>query len=117
MRRIAASSVAQIGKLSRLPASLRCTRLSRPLDERHPGSASNLPPTVTARRSFSHAIAEGDGISVIVPVDDPDGARSAETQRAEALLVRRDPRTIRDACRLPILWRADELADDTPEVA
>ena len=38
------------------------------------------------RRSFSHAIAEGDGISVIASVDDPDGARSAESQRAEALL-------------------------------
>jgi indole-3-glycerol phosphate synthase len=71
---------------------------------------------MTARRSFSHAIAEGDGISVIVPVDDPDGARSAESQRAEALLVGSDPRTIRDACRLPILWRATELADDVAEM-
>ena len=41
---------------------------------------------MTDRRSFSHAIAEGDGISVIASVDDPDSARSAEAQRAEALL-------------------------------
>src|SRR5438067_11981052 len=40
MRRIAASSVAPIALLSALPASLRCTRLSRPLAERHSGSAS-----------------------------------------------------------------------------
>jgi hypothetical protein len=40
MRRIAASSVAPIAQLSALPASLRCTRLSRPLDERHSGSTS-----------------------------------------------------------------------------
>jgi len=62
---------------------------------------------MTSRRSFSHAIAEGDGISVIVAVEDPDTARSAEAQRAEALLVGSDPRAIRDACALPILWRAD----------
>ena len=44
-----------------------------------------------AERSFSHAIAEGDGISVIAAVEDPDAARAAETQRAEALVVRGDP--------------------------
>jgi len=38
------------------------------------------------RRSFSHAIAEGDGISVIASVDDPDSARSAESQRAEVAM-------------------------------
>jgi indole-3-glycerol phosphate synthase len=61
---------------------------------------------MTERRSFSHAIAEGDGISVIAAVDDPDSARSAEAQRAEALLVRADPRPIRAASSLPILWHA-----------
>ena len=39
-RRIAASSVVPIVELSGLTASLRCTRLSRPLDERHSGSIS-----------------------------------------------------------------------------
>jgi indole-3-glycerol phosphate synthase len=62
---------------------------------------------MTDRRSFSHAIAEGDGISVIASVDDPDAARHAESQRAEAVVVLGDPRPIREATGLPILWRAD----------
>ena len=57
---------------------------------------------MTGRRSFSHAIAEGDGISVIASVDDPESARSAEAQRAEALVVRTDPRPIREASTLPM---------------
>jgi len=60
-----------------------------------------------AQRRFSHAIAEGDGISVIAAVEDPDAARAAEEQRAEALVVRGDPSTVRAASSLPILWRAD----------
>jgi indole-3-glycerol phosphate synthase len=60
-----------------------------------------------ADRSFSHAIAEGDGISVIAAVEDAEAARSAESQRAEALVVRGDPSAVREATSLPILWRAD----------
>src|SRR3954451_20491878 len=56
---------------------------------------------------FSHAIAEGDGISVIAAVEDPESARAAEAERAEALVVRGDPGALRDATSLPILWRAD----------
>src|SRR5437588_13095578 len=56
---------------------------------------------------FSHAIAEGDGISVIAAVEDADSARAAEEQRAEALVVRGDPAALRDATGLPSLWRAD----------
>jgi len=59
-----------------------------------------------ANSRFSHAIAEGDGISVIAAVDDPDSARAAEEQRAEALVVRSDPAAVRSATSLPILWRA-----------
>ncbi len=59
-----------------------------------------------ANSRFSHAIAEGDGISVIVAVEDPDAARAAEAQRAEALVVRNDPTAVRGATTLPILWRA-----------
>jgi indole-3-glycerol phosphate synthase len=69
------------------------------------------------RRSFSHAIAEGDGISVIAAVHDPDGARSAEAQRAEALVVRADPRAIRAASSLPILWRAEVEMSEAVESA
>jgi indole-3-glycerol phosphate synthase len=60
-----------------------------------------------ADRSFSHAIAEGDGISVIAAVEDADAARAAESQRAEALVTRGDPTAVREATSLPILWRAD----------
>ena len=60
-----------------------------------------------ADRSFSHAIAEGDGISVIAAVEDADAARAAEEQRAEALVVKGDPAAVRDATSLPILWRAN----------
>ena len=59
-----------------------------------------------AQSRFSHAIAEGDGISVIAAVEDADSARAAEQQRAEALVVRGDPAAIRAASALPILWRA-----------
>jgi indole-3-glycerol phosphate synthase len=38
-------------------------------------------------------------------------------QRAEALLVRADPRPIREASSLPILWRAAEPLDDAVEHA
>jgi indole-3-glycerol phosphate synthase len=60
-----------------------------------------------AQRRFSHAIAEGDGISVIAAVEDPASARAAEEQRAEALVVRGDPTAVREASSLPILWRAE----------
>src|SRR5579859_7369305 len=56
--------------------------------------------------AFSHAIAEGDGISVIAAVEDADAARAAQTQRAEALVVVRDPAAVRGATALPCLWRA-----------
>ncbi len=66
---------------------------------------------------FSHAIAEGDGISVIAAVDDPESARAAEEQRAEALVVRSNPAHLRDATSLPILWRADVSLDEASAVA
>jgi indole-3-glycerol phosphate synthase len=59
-----------------------------------------------ATSRFSHAIAEGDGISVIAAVEDPDAARAAEEQRAEALAVRGDPTAVREVTSLPILWRS-----------
>lgn len=70
-----------------------------------------------APRSFSHALAEGDGISVIAAVEDPDSARAAEQQRAEALVVRGDPTAVREASSLPILWRADVSFDQASTAA
>lgn len=72
---------------------------------------------MTAARRFSHAIAEGDGISVIAAVEDADAARAAEDQRAEALVVVRDPATVREATVLPILWRAEADLERAAEVA
>jgi indole-3-glycerol phosphate synthase len=66
---------------------------------------------------FSHAIAEGDGISVVAAVDEPDAARAAEAQRAEALVVDADPARLRESTRLPILWRGDSAIDRAAEVA
>jgi indole-3-glycerol phosphate synthase len=66
---------------------------------------------------FSHAIAEGDGISVVAAVGDPDAARAAEAQRAEALVVDADPASLRESTRLPILWRADSALERAAVVA
>ena len=69
-----------------------------------------------ATGSFSHAIAEGDGISVVAAVEDADAARAAEAKRAEALVVTANPAAVRDATSLPILWRAEipfELASSS----
>ena len=72
---------------------------------------------MSASRRFSHAIAEGDGISVVAAVEDADAARAAEAQRAEALVVNGDPARLREATRLPILWRADAAIDRAAEIA
>ena len=68
-------------------------------------------------RRFSHAIAEGDGISVVAAVEDAEEARAAEEQRAEALVVHGDPARLREATRLPILWRADAVVERAVEAA
>jgi indole-3-glycerol phosphate synthase len=57
-------------------------------------------------RRFSQAISEGDGISVIVEVDDPAAAQSAQEQGAEAIGLRSVLAGIHDATELPILWLA-----------
>ncbi|MFL5960801.1 MAG: hypothetical protein ACJ75G_11100 [Gaiellaceae bacterium] len=68
-------------------------------------------------RRFSHAIAEGDGISVVAAVEDAQAARAAEAQRAEALVVVGDPALVREATGLPILWRAESALERAVEVA
>jgi indole-3-glycerol phosphate synthase len=54
-------------------------------------------------RRFSQAISEGDGISVIVEVDDAEVAHAAEADGAEAFVVSSDASAIRGASDLPIL--------------
>jgi indole-3-glycerol phosphate synthase len=60
---------------------------------------------VTGARRFSQAISEGDGISIVVPVDDPDRARAAEEEGAEALALHAAVEALREATSLPLLWR------------
>jgi hypothetical protein len=60
---------------------------------------------VVGSRRLSQAISEGDGISLIVPVSDVDGARSAEAQGAEGLVVSAALGGLREATSLPVLWR------------
>jgi indole-3-glycerol phosphate synthase len=60
---------------------------------------------VTGARRFSQAISEGDGISIVVPVRDPETARAAEEQGAEALVLHSQVESIREATNLPMLWR------------
>ena len=61
-----------------------------------------------ASRRFSQAIAEGDGISVVVDVRGDADARSAEQQGAEALVVHGDIGAVRASTELPILIRSIE---------
>jgi hypothetical protein len=80
---------------------------------------------VPGSRRLSQRISEGDGIAIIVCVDDVDGARAAEEQGAKAIAVYSAIDGIRGATSLPLLWigagtpseadairiRPDELTD------
>jgi indole-3-glycerol phosphate synthase len=68
-----------------------------------------------AARRFSQAISEGDGISVLVEVGDLDGARAAESDGAEALVLRARLPGVRDVSELPILWRAEGPLTDAAQ--
>jgi hypothetical protein len=53
---------------------------------------------------LSQAIAEGDGISVLVEVADGSAAGTAEHQGADGLVVRGAARDMREASQLPLLF-------------
>jgi hypothetical protein len=59
---------------------------------------------VPGPRRLSHHISEGDGIAIIVCVDDAGGARDAEEQGAKALAISSVIAGIREATSLPLLW-------------
>jgi indole-3-glycerol phosphate synthase len=67
---------------------------------------------VTGSRRFSQAISEGDGISIVVPVRDPDTARAAEEQGAEAIALHGTVHAVREATSLPLLWRPHGMPHD-----
>jgi hypothetical protein len=58
---------------------------------------------VTGPRRLSHAISDGDGISLIVSVRGPDDARRAEAAGAGALLAEGELEAIRAVSGLPIV--------------
>jgi NAD(P)H-dependent flavin oxidoreductase YrpB (nitropropane dioxygenase family) len=67
-------------------------------------------------RLLSHAIAEGDGISLVATVDDAEAARAAEAAGAEGVLVSSGREgslaAIREAVSVPIVFFWDfETAD------
>jgi hypothetical protein len=68
---------------------------------------------VTGVRRLSQAIAEGDGISVLVEVADGADARTAQEQGAEGLVVRRHAADMRGSTELPLLafGLASEVGD------
>ena len=71
---------------------------------------------VTGPRRFSQAISEGDGISIIAEVREPEAARLAESDGAEGVLVHSGLEGqllgIREAVSVPILFYWDgEVAD------
>ena len=67
-------------------------------------------------RRLSQRISEGDGISIIVCVDDAGAARDAESQGAEAVAVNGAIDGIRDATSLPLLWIGTGAPSDADAV-
>ena len=55
-------------------------------------------------RHLSQRISEGDGIAIIVRVEDVEGARTAEAQGAKAIAIAGAIEGIRQATTLPLLW-------------
>jgi indole-3-glycerol phosphate synthase len=55
-------------------------------------------------RRLSQAISEGDGISLLVPVDAVEDARAAEDSGAEGIVVTRRVDGLREATTLPVLY-------------
>jgi indole-3-glycerol phosphate synthase len=63
-------------------------------------------------RRFSQAISEGDGISLLADVRDADGAREAEADGAEGVVVREWIEGMREATELPILLCRQSSLED-----
>ena len=71
---------------------------------------------MTGSRRLSQRISEGDGISIIVCVDDAGAARDAEEQGAEAIAIASAIDGIRDATSLPVLWLGGGAPGDADAV-
>lgn len=66
---------------------------------------------MTGLRRLSHAVAEGDGISILVEVADRAAAHAAEAEGAEGLAVRGHVAGVREASQLPLLWTAGSFRE------
>jgi hypothetical protein len=66
---------------------------------------------VTGPRRLSQAISEGDGISLVVGVRDPEEARRAEERGAAALLADEDAGPVRAATGLPLITADGSTGD------
>lgn len=62
-------------------------------------------------RRLSHAIAEGDGISLLVVVSDADAAQRAEAHGAEGIVVQSPDAALRGRTALPVLAFGPEPDD------
>jgi hypothetical protein len=71
---------------------------------------------VPGSRRLSQRISEGDGISIIVCVDDAGSAMDAEAQGAEAVAVAAAIDGIRGATTLPLLWIGEGAPADADAV-
>jgi hypothetical protein len=71
---------------------------------------------VPGTRRLSQRISEGDGISIIVCVDDAGAAQAAEAQGAEAVAVAAAIDGIRGATNLPLLWIGDGPPHDVDAI-
>ena len=67
-------------------------------------------------RRLSQRISEGDGISIIVCVDDAGAAQAAEAQGAEAVALTVEIDGIRGATNLPLLWLGTGAPSDADAV-
>jgi quercetin dioxygenase-like cupin family protein len=85
--------------------------------ERLPATPVTLPyEQVPSTRRLSQRISEGDGISIIVCVDDAGAAQAAEAQGAEAVAVTAEIDGIRSATSLPVLWLGTGAPSDVDAV-
>ena len=68
---------------------------------------------MTGERRLSQAISEGDGISLIAPVDDLDSATAAEAAGADGLLLSTEIPGVREATTLPLIWGGPGTAQES----
>jgi hypothetical protein len=71
---------------------------------------------VPGSRRLSQRISEGDGIAIIVCVEDAAGARAAQEQGAKALALYDSIDGIRAATTLPLLWIGTGFPSDADAV-